>query len=92
MKEIYLATKNIIGYPGSGINKDIIVKKGDVLYCDDTTTFDQNSMEFKFYKNNKFVILNRKKNNKFNYSNYFNLPDGLMKLYTKKNFNNNQTM
>jgi len=77
MNNIYIATENIDGYIGGGLPDIIKIKKGEILYCDNSTTFDQNSIEFKRYTDNKFVILNREIRN-------FGLPKGILKYSKSK--------
>ena len=71
--EFYLATENISGHPGDGSHINIEILKGDVLIRDENTYFDQYSIEFIFYKDNKHVTLNRERR-------YFGLPSGFEKI------------
>jgi hypothetical protein len=61
LQSLYLVVKDIDGYPGGGDNTVILLSQYDLLYQDHTTTFDENSMEFKRLKDDKFVIINRRK-------------------------------
>ncbi len=71
--EFYLATKNITAYVGDGNYNVIEIKKGDVFTRGEDSYFDQYTMEFNFYKDNRLIELPRK-------SGFLSLPEGFVKI------------